>query len=332
MTALLLRDRGMEVHTLFIRMTGSRTEELALESAAGISQTIGGPFHVSDMQGPFRKKVMEYFFRTYEAGLTPNPCVICNPVIKLEALLQTADALGIDLVATGHYARVVKKACGEHLLSKAADESKDQSYFLHRADSRVLERLLLPLGDLTRQEVEAMAREEGLSGLIQKESQDVCFLQGSYRNWLHNIPENLRVPGPIKTADGTIKGEHRGLCCYTIGQRRGLGIPDRTPYYVIRIEPDYNTLVIGKKEELFRETCRVENVHWLARPSEFLSSTIEVKLRSRQEAVRARITRSSHGDSCVTVEFEEPQRAVTPGQFAVFYKGRLVLGGGVICR
>ncbi len=330
--ALLLRQQGYQVHGLFIKMTGSSREMAALNSAENLSKSLEMPLHSVDTKDTFQKEVIEYFFRTYESGLTPNPCVICNPSVKLKAAINTANRLGINRIATGHYARVRCTGRGKHFLLKALDEKKDQSYFLHRVGPKVLERLLLPLGGLTRQAVEKMAKERGLEGMVQKESQDICFLAGDYKLHLERYTENRDRPGPISTTDGRLVGRHLGLSRYTIGQRRGLGIPDKTPYYVVRIDPSSNTLIIGKKEELFQAECQVCDLHWFVDASKIISSTVSVKLRSRHKPVRARIKPVSNADGRVIVYFREPQRAITPGQFAVFYRKSLVLGGGVICR
>ena len=330
--AILLRKQGFQVQTLFVRMTGSSRERAAQESAARISEKLGLPFHTQDMQETFQREVVDYFFKTYESGMTPNPCVICNPLVKLKAALEVAERLEADHIATGHYARIRINSQGQPFLLSAVDASKDQSYFLHQTARDSLKRLVLPLGGLLKETVRMIAEEYEIEGLVQEESQDICFLSGDYKMHLKQYAKDMEKPGPIKTSDGKLKGMHRGLSRYTIGQRRGLGIPDKTPYYVVRMEPSTNTLVIGKKEELFQESCRVKKVNWLVDPSRVFSYAVRVKLRSRHKPVRARLEPGHDESGELIIHFEAPQRAVTPGQFAVLYKEALVLGGGVICR
>ncbi len=332
--AFLLHRQGYRVHCMFIKMTGTRQEEAALSSARKISESFGLPFYVVDRQDAFKRTVIEYFTETYQQGLTPNPCVVCNPEIKFGAMAETANRLGIRFLASGHYARIKKNKTGHVFLLKALDEKKDQSYFLHRLKPKQLRTIIMPLGTITRKEVEKIAEEIGIASLIQKESQDVCFLRGDYREFIrHGIDKAVSRPGFIKTTNGTIKGRHKGLFDFTIGQRRGLAIPDATPYYVIRLDVETNTLVIGKEDELFTTSCRITQINWLFRPSKkMLKKNVYVKLRSRHRASRAIVSLDSTDSSRGTIDFLEPQRAVTPGQFAVFYSGPLVIGGGTVCK
>ncbi len=332
--AHLLKRQGYHVHGLFIKMTDRSQEEASLSSARKIAKALSISFSVIDKTQAFRRTVIDYFLNTYQTGLTPNPCVVCNPAIKFATLIEVSRGLGIETLATGHYARVKTSKKGKTFLLKGLDKAKDQSYFLHRLDKDLLKRLKFPLGLLSRKRVEKIAAEIGIKSLIQQESQDVCFLRGDYRQYLRRaLGTKFERPGPIKTADGTTKGYHNGLSGFTIGQRRGLGIPDARPFYVVRLEPATNTLVIGKEEELFTSRCKVKEINWLVEPSEKMLVSIQVKLRSRHVPANANLKLyTSSGGREGVVYFMKPQRAVTPGQFAVFYKGPLVLGGGTVCR
>ena len=330
--AWLLQEKGFRVQGLFIRMTGTEKEEQALSSARAVSDILGIRLHIADMQKEFRHRVLEYFLDAYRSCKTPNPCVICNPDIKIASALAIASNLGIQLIATGHYARRKITAGGRAFLMTARHSPKDQSYFLHQLNKKVLGHLIMPLGGLDRKTVENISKEAGINSHIQEESQDICFLRGDYRKYIRQMPGMSPVPGPIVKTDGTIAGEHKGLVDYTVGQRRGLGIPDKTPYYVIHLDHRSNTLVIGKKHELLKKSCLVSGINWLAEPGMAICSSLQVKLRSRHKPVKASVQISRKDNRTAIVCFQEAQHAVTPGQFAVFYKGPLVIGGGTICK
>ncbi|RUM87630.1 MAG: tRNA 2-thiouridine(34) synthase MnmA, partial [Thermodesulfatator sp.] len=287
--AFILKEQGLDVHGLFVRMTCTSQEKESLGCADKIAQFLKIPLVVVDWSKIFRKKVIDRFISTYLAGRTPNPCVMCNPQVKFQALIKESEKLGIPFVSTGHYSRIKQCASNQTFLLRARDPGKDQSYFLHQLDKQVISRLILPLGNFSRIEVEKMASRIGITDLVQQESQDVCFLKGDYRRFLRQMDSFKQVPGPIKTTRGTVKGQHHGLADYTIGQRKGIGIPDKSPYYVVALDPSKNTLVIGKDEELFKGHCMVEKINWLVEPKTSLLSNVSVKLRSRHKAVAARI-------------------------------------------
>lgn len=300
-------------------------EDMAV--AASVSRKLGIPFYELDLRKEYREHVIAYFRREYVSGRTPNPCVVCNRYIKFGFLLQRALEAGIrfDFFATGHYARVVRVG-DQHVLRKAADSSKDQSYFLYALTPAQLAGTIFPLGAMTKERVREIARNMGLENADRRESQDFVG-GGDYSVFFRN--RDVRA-GDIVDRKGRLLGKHRGLIHYTIGQRRGLGVSSDTPLYVIDIDPARNTLVVGEWEHIFSRGVMVTNVALpfnqdRDRP---LKAGIKIRLRHR-EAVGTIYPR---GASRAAIVFDEPQMSVTPGQYAVFYKDDLVLGGGIIER
>ncbi len=303
----------------------------AASSARRVCALLGIPFYVFNYQREFRRHVIEYFIRAYTHGLTPNPCVECNRMIKFRALLDRARALGFDAVATGHYARIKRDAAGRYQLWRAVDAEKDQSYMLHMLGQSDLARLLFPIGEYTKREVRAMATARGLPSADREESQDICFVpDGDYRNLLKiEAPESL-IPGPIVDLDGREIGRHRGLPLYTVGQRRGLGLGGGEPRYVVAIDPARNALIVGPAAALNRERFVVTDARWVDDAPPAPSFAALVQVRAHAEPLPAQVSQQPDGHWQVTLE--RPQRAVSPGQAAVFYDGDRVLGGGWIAR
>ncbi|WP_322510982.1 tRNA 2-thiouridine(34) synthase MnmA [Chloroflexus sp.] len=303
----------------------------AAASARRVCALLGIPFYVFNYQREFRRHVIDYFIRAYTHGLTPNPCVECNRMIKFRALLDRARALGFDAVATGHYARIVRGDDGRYQLWRAIDRDKDQSYMLHMLGQADLARLLFPIGDYTKREVRELAAARGLPSADREESQDICFVpDGDYRNLLRlEAPESL-TPGPIVDLEGREIGRHQGLPLYTIGQRRGLGLGGGEPRYVVAIDPARNALIVGPAAALNRERFIVTDVRWVDDQPPAEPLTCEVQVRAHAEPLPARV--SAQPDGRWLVELARPQRAVSPGQAAVFYDGLRVLGGGWIAR
>ncbi len=327
--AHLLKEQGFQVHGLFLKMTRLPEEKAAMESALRMFRRLGIELHVEDVSERFYSEVVGYFQRTYMSGKTPNACCICNWEIKLKTASEVADRLGLSFIATGHYAKVIHGK--RPLLIMGRDPAKDQSYFLHRVKTRALRRLILPLGDTFKSEVRKKAQELGLSGLIHEESQDICFFKGDYRDFLKKRVPELQRKGNIVDTRGRILGTHKGVASYTVGQRRGLGIPDSTPYYVVEIRAAENVVVVGKEKDLYKGEVEVRDINWIVEPERLASLRCKVKIRSRHVPARAELELLDDTAGRVKVRFDSPQKAVTPGQFAVFYKGRAVLGGGIIC-
>ncbi len=295
--------------------------------ARAVCDQLGIPFRIVDAQERFASTIIDYFVSAYHAGRTPSPCVRCNPRIKFSTLLEVADELGADKVATGHYARVAKGDDGRWHLYRGADPSRDQTYYLCRLEQRWLERIVFPVGEMTKPDVRAYAARLGLVVADKQDSQELCF-----------VPENRYVPfveqwggpgrpGNIVDRSGKVLGEHKGLHRYTIGQRRGLGIAAGKPLYVLDIDAERNEVVVGDNEHLFQRVLTARDCSWITgeAPGERL---VQAKIRYRAPAAPA-VVEPLDEHTC-RVTFEQPQRAITPGQAVVFYDGEEVLGGGWI--
>ena len=329
--ALLLKEEGHEVlgATLNLWSYAGRLEPYnnccSLEVAAAARQ-LGIEHRFLDYGELFRERVVEQFIREYLRGRTPNPCVRCNTLVRFPALLTVAEELGCDYLATGHHARIVEED-GVFYLHRGRDLEKDQSYFLYGLTQRELCKLLFPIGDYYKKEVFTRARQTGLK-VKPQESQDLCFVpHNDYRSFLlGNSPDGIR-PGEVVDLKGQVIGHHEGLPFYTIGQRRGLGLTTSERLYVVGLNPGSNRVIVGPQGELYSQGLIAAEVNWPAgRPASRIEA--EVKIRYRGPLVTAQVTPLDDGR--VKVNFSEPQRAVTPGQAVVFYRGERVLGGGVI--
>jgi tRNA-uridine 2-sulfurtransferase len=295
-----------------------------------IGDQLGIKVHVLDVRAEFRAHVVDYFTAAYRSGQTPNPCVVCNPAIKFGAVLRFALGLGAQWLATGHYATVRQDPTGRYRLHKGLDPRKDQSYFLARLDQDQIGRTRFPLGALSKDQVRALAALNGLHPVETNESQDVCFVKyGAYTDFMHATGTASQEPGPIETLGGKVVGRHTGLSRFTVGQRRGINCPAAAPYYVVRLEPERNVLVVGTREDLLTAACRVEDINWIAPPPD---GPIRAHTRVRYRTPEAPGTVTPLDPRTARVEFDTPQPAVTPGQAAVFYDGDAVLGGGFIAR
>jgi tRNA-specific 2-thiouridylase len=293
------------------------------------AEQIGIPLEVVDCSQLFKTEVVEYFIDSYRSGQTPNPCVVCNQRIKFGLVLEQAKALGASVLATGHYARIQKESDGRCYLLKGTDTSKDQSYFLARLTQQQLSQAIFPLGTFTKKRVREMANAWGFTSFVQGESQELCFIRHpSYKDFLVNLRGFPREPGDIVNTRGDILGRHGGLHAYTIGQRRGIGIPGPEPYYVLRLDVRENILVIGSEAELTATECTVTDVNWIGIDPPDKPVSVKTRIRYRHQETESVIT-PMNGDS-VRVSFSTAQCAITPGQNAVFYQGERVLGGGWI--
>jgi len=338
--AALLVEQGYEVVGAMLRLWAERGPDEAranrcctpeaVERARRVADLLDVPFHLIDAEAVFKQQVVDYFVAEYAAGRTPNPCIPCNRAVRFGMLLDRARALGADCMATGHYARL-RQIDGRRQLLRGRDPLKDQSYFLHALTQGQLAHVLFPLGELTKEEVRAIARQRGLPVAEQPESQDLCFLaDGDYRRFLAERVPRLFRPGPIRDTSGRVLGQHQGLPAYTIGQRKGLGVGAAEPLYVLAIEPGENALVVGPADELGRDECLVEEMHYVSgeTPAAPFRATAQIRYRARPAAVVV----TPQPQRRAFVRFDSPQRDITPGQFLVLYDGDVVLGGGVICR
>lgn len=324
-SAAILKNQGFEVHGFFMQLPLPDLE-LHMERLRQLAGDMDIPLHVINLKQHFTDTVIHYFTKTYQMGQTPNPCIFCNKTVKFGALLSSMLETGMEKVATGHYARIQHN--GFFQLLRGRDASKDQSYFLCRLEQKQLQHMVLPLGELTKKEVYNLAAAMGIKGYNQQESQDVCFLAGnSVASCMrqHGIEE---YPGEIVTTHGRILGKHRGIWRYTIGQRRGLGLPDSTPWYVAALNGATNRVIVGKHDELFSHSVLVSEVLWTGHPIS-LPWYGAVQLRSRHKAEMAKIE-TSNDTASLELTFDNPQRAITPGQFAAFYENDTIIGSGII--
>ena len=361
--AALLKDDGYDVVgiTMQVWPAGNHLSDehfggccslTAVEDAKRVAGRLGIPHYVLNFRRVFKEKVIDNFIQEYKKGMTPNPCIRCNQFIKFDALLHKVRELNANFVATGHYARIkYNEKTKRWLLKKGIDASKDQSYVLYSLSQEQLKHILFPLGDLTKAEVRMIARKKGLLVADKRESQEICFIPDTdYRRFLKTqiaaeidadcrqdllgrrnkeaqIAADLK-PGLILDTQGKAIGKHEGVAFYTVGQRRGLGISAREPLYVVNIDPKNNTIVVGPDEILYKNEMIVGNINNVSIEKLFRPVKANVKIRYRHEASRATVSPVAKGK--VKVKFKKAQRAITPGQSAVFYNGDAVIGGGII--
>ncbi len=338
--AALLVDQGYRVQGVTLRTWDTEEGETTSKKwqergcckigiARYVAERLNIPHRVIDIRDHFRAAVVQDFIQGYLSGLTPNPCVRCNERVKFGCLVDAARELGADYVATGHYAQVLPDAGGRLHLHKGGDPRKDQSYFLYRLNRGWLPRLLFPVGGMQKDEVWSRAEAIGLPADEVKESQEICFVtKGDYRSFLaEEAPEATR-PGAFVGTDGTVMGTHRGVPFYTPGQRRGLGLSAEQRLYVVRVDRASNTVVVGREENLLEASCFVGDLNLIGMEPIDEPARAQVKVRYASPAVPATIWPIEEGR--LRIEFDSPQRALSPGQSAVFYQGERVLGGGII--
>ena len=340
--AALLVEKAHEVTGVTMKLFSlpeevCRSEELrsccgfkAVEDAQEVAAKLGIPHYVADFQREFEETVIADFMQEYSRGRTPNPCIRCNEQIKFALLLERARKIEADFVATGHHARVAfDRRAGRYLLKKGKDKDKDQSYFLYSLTQGQLARALMPVGNFTKGEVREMARRLGLPIAMREESQEICFVpEGKYPEFLSRRIPKAFVPGLIKDTTGEILGEHKGIIHFTVGQRRGMGIAAPHPLYVLSVNAASNTVIVGKEKDLYGKKLRASRVNLISREKIDGPLRIKAKIRYKPEEARALLT--PIGGSAAEVKFDEPQRAITPGQSVVFYELDKVLGGGII--
>lgn len=344
LTAALLKDTGCEVIGITLKLFDYEREECDTRKksccstedvydARRVAEKIGIPFYVLDYKDLFKECVIDQFISEYLKGRTPNPCIICNEKIKFHYLLKQAEELKADYIATGHYARnELDHETGLFKLKRGVDENKDQSYFLFNLNQDQLKKILFPLGGYTKPHVRELAEKYGLKVADKVDSQEICFVtDNDYSNFINkNVDEKRLIPGDIIDESGKKLGSHKGIYAYTIGQRKGLGIAAPHPLYVLGFDLDKNEVLVGRDESLYKTEVLVDNVTYISGEAITKDTPCEAKIRYRHAPAKAVIKRAEEGK--VLIVFDEPQRAVTPGQAAVFYSGDDVLGGGWIER
>ena len=324
--AMLLKQAGYDVIGVTMRLKDSEHDNAFADTAAAVANKLGIKHHVIDLSKQFQNDVIDYFCETYRHGQTPNPCIVCNRLIKFGSLLEFADSLRAWHLATGHYARI-RCTTSDYHLYKAIDTKKDQSYFLYRLDQIQLSRIILPLGEMTKNQVRQLADENSLP-VNTAESQDICFLQGEdYHSFLESHFEFS--PGNIVNEQNEVVGRHRGIGRYTIGQRHGLNVASNTPLYVLSIDPADNRVVVGNESSLLKPSVKIKDVHWISGSWPDVTQSLSARIRYRMADSDISIL-EQNGQTSATITFERPVRAVTPGQSAVIYRCDEVLGGGII--
>jgi len=316
----------------------------AVRDAAKVAEILQVPLAVLEREGIFEERVVEPFVRSYLSCRTPIPCIKCNRFLKFDSLLEYAEAKGFDYVATGHYARIGEDGQGKKTLLRGKDYRKDQSYFLFELNQEILSRLLFPVGELSKDEVREMLGSREIRIAEKPESQEICFIPGGdYSGFIRSYCQarkdslagafrSLDREGPVILKDGTLLGRHRGLYRYTIGQRKGLGIAHSRPLYVLNLERETNTLVLGYRDDTFSAGLTASDASWISGDSPGGPFEARIKIRSTHKPAEGKVYPEKQGGygSSFRVVFREPQAAVTPGQAAVLYDGDRVIGGGWI--
>lgn len=338
-TAALLKEQGYDVIGIGMQIWdfskikedkfGTCCSPSDVLDARKVADRLKIPFYLLNCEKEFEKEVIDYFVSEYLKGRTPNPCILCNQKIKFDYLLRRAKEFDAEKISTGHYAFIEKQEDG-YVLKRGRDKEKDQSYFLFNLSQEQLRHIILPLGRYTKREVRRLARQFKIGVENKIESQEICFIpDNNYPEFIkRRLPDKIIREGDIVTREGRTLGRHKGLPFYTIGQRRGLGIGHKSPLYVVNIDMKKNLLIVGEKKELFQKSLFAEVVNWNIPVEEGGPVNAEVQIRYRHRPAKARITPNQEGGA--EVDFQTAQRAVTPGQAAVFYKKDMVIGGGWI--
>ena len=333
--AVLLRQQGYSCDGAMLRLYNGEVEGTCCSAddaadARSVAYGLGMKFYVFNETERFARDVMDHFVAEYCAGRTPNPCIDCNRCLKFGALLERALLLGYDYLATGHYARVkLDEASGKYRLLRGRDRSKDQSYVLYQLGQHQLAHLLLPVGEYDKPSIRRSARQAGLINADKSDSQDICFVpDGDYTRFLQEYGGIKMIPGDFVDRAGHVLGRHKGLPCYTTGQRKGLGVSAGKHVYVLRKNVQDNTILLGDNEELFTSVLTADRVNWIS--GEAPASPLRVTAKTRYSQTEAAATVHPLPDGRIRVEFDVPQRAITAGQAVVLYDGEQVLGGGTI--
>ncbi len=339
--AYLLKEQGYDVMGVTMQIWQDEDTETvsenggccglsAVDDARRVAQKIGIPYYVLNFKQEFQKDVIDYFTTEYLAGRTPNPCIACNRYVKWEALLNRCIGLGADYIATGHYARIDKLENGRFAIRNSVTATKDQTYALYNLTQEQLSHTLLPVGSYTKDQIREIARQQDLPIANKPDSQDICFIpDGDYGSFLEReVPDKIPGPGNFVSTDGRILGKHKGITHYTVGQRKGLGLAMGHPIFVTEIRPDTNEVVIGESTDVFARALLCDKINYMG--MEDLPTPRHCIAKVRYAHQGAACTIEKNGEDRIRVIFDEPVRAITPGQAVVFYDGEYVLGGGTI--
>lgn len=340
--ALLLKEQGYSVVGVTMQIwqdedgavlerEGGCCGVSAVEDARRVAEVLDIPYYVMNFRDEFRRSVIDYFVAEYQRGRTPNPCIACNRYVKWEALLQRSLAIGADFIATGHYARIVRRGNGRYAIRNSVTEAKDQTYALYGLTQEQLAHTLLPVGFYEKGQIRRIAAEAGLPVASKHDSQEICFVpDGDYASFIEKDTGVKASPGNFVTKDGTVLGRHRGITHYTIGQRRGLDLPMGRRVFVTGIRPETNEVVVGEAEDVFTDTLTADHLTFMGIPPMEIGGEghFLTKIRYNHRGTMCRVRRT--GEDEITCLFDEPVRAVTPGQAVVFYEDGCVAGGGII--
>lgn len=338
--AYLLKEQGYDVIGVTMRLwqedtdreeTGKECCSLsAVEDAKRVADKIGIPFYVMNFKDEFKKSVVDYFVEEYVSGRTPNPCIACNRYVKWEALLKRGMEIGADYIATGHYARIARRENGRYAVAASKTAEKDQTYALYNLTQEQLAHTLMPVGEYTKEEIRAIADRIRLPVADKPDSQEICFIPDhDYGGFIERMAgEKTPAGGNFVTADGQIIGTHKGIAHYTVGQRKGLNLAMGRPVFVTKIRPDANEVVIGENEDVFSRELSADRINCMGAPGFADGMRFLTRIRYAHKGAMATVYKEREGK--LRVVFDEPQRAITPGQAVVFYEGDCVAGGGVI--
>ena len=340
--AYLLKEQGYDVIGVTMQIwedeEQQRTEEnggccglSAVDDARRVADRLEIPYYVMNFKQEFQEKVVDYFVEEYLAGRTPNPCIACNRYVKWESLLKRSMEIGADYIATGHYARITKLPNGRFAIRNSVTARKDQTYALYNLTQFLLAHTLMPIGEYEKDQVRRIAQEAGLPVAAKPDSQDICFVpDGDYAAFLKKkAGERMPGEGDFVTRDGTVLGKHKGITHYTIGQRKGLGLSMGEPVFVSELRPKTNQVVVGEEPQVFKKELLCDHLNFMGMEDLEEPRRVWAKVRYAHKGQWCRIERQ--GRDLIRAEFEEPVRAITPGQAVVFYEGEYVLGGGIIC-
>ncbi|GKX29140.1 tRNA-specific 2-thiouridylase MnmA [Vallitalea longa] len=340
--AYLLKEQGYDV--IGVTMQIWQDEEIdvqeenagccglsAVDDARRVAEALDIPYYVMNFKGEFRDNVIDYFVEEYQKGNTPNPCIACNRYVKWESMLKRSLAIGAKYIATGHYARVIKLPNGRYTLKKAVGIRKDQTYALYNLTQYQLEHTLMPVGDYSKEEVRKIAEKINVRIANKPDSQEICFVpDNDYASFIEEYTNKKIEEGNFVDTNGKVLGKHKGIINYTVGQRKGLGLSLGKPAFVVEIRPDTNEVVIGDNSDVFDDTLYADNLNFTA--IEKLENKMQLEAKIRYSHKPATCTIEMVDENMLKCVFEEPQRAITPGQAVVFYDGDMLIGGGNIIR